>query len=153
MALKGDENYKGKQTHEFKMRIRNLANFHASSRKYEKFHFVGLLLYKAYKVLNQKYWGIISNDSKMMMQRLRKNWHLIAKMTLVSFNASIGNSKNLHFDVLLLSICLSQKITGELRHNTEEWCKVWRTTDLHSHNDMRSLANFDSTLKNLKISF
>ena len=55
MALKDDENYKEKQTRDFKMRIRNLANFHASSRKYENFHFVGLLLYKAYKVFNEKY--------------------------------------------------------------------------------------------------
>ena len=55
MALKDDENYKGKQTHDFKMRIRNLANFHASSRKDENFPFVGLLSYKAYKVFNEKY--------------------------------------------------------------------------------------------------
>ena len=44
-----------------------------------------------------------------------------------------------------------KKSTGELRHNTEEWCKVWRRIDLHSNNDIGSLANFVPTLKSLKI--
>ena len=46
------------------MRIKNLVNFQASSRKYENFHFVGLLLYKAYKLVDEKYWGVMSHDSE-----------------------------------------------------------------------------------------
>ena len=34
--------------------IRSLINFHASSRKSENFHFDGLVLSKAYKVLDEK---------------------------------------------------------------------------------------------------
>ena len=54
MTLKGDAKFKGKMTRGFKNDIRNLVNFHASSWKSENLHFVGLLLSKAYKVLDEK---------------------------------------------------------------------------------------------------
>ena len=54
MTLKDDSNFKGKLTHDLKNDIRNLVNFHASSRKSENFHFDGLLLSKAYKDLDKK---------------------------------------------------------------------------------------------------
>ena len=54
MTLKGDAKFKGKLTHGLKNDIRNLVNFHASNRKSENFHFDGLLLSKAYKVLGEK---------------------------------------------------------------------------------------------------
>ena len=34
--------------------IRNLVNFHDSSRKFENLHFDGLLLFKIYKYLDEK---------------------------------------------------------------------------------------------------
>ena len=54
MTLKGDAKLKGKLTRGLKNDIRNLVNFHVSSRKYENLHFDGLLLSKAYKVLDEK---------------------------------------------------------------------------------------------------
>ena len=54
MTLKGDGKFKGKLTRGLKNGIRNLDNFHASSRKSENLHFDGLLLSKAYKVLDEK---------------------------------------------------------------------------------------------------
>ena len=42
---------------------RNLINFHASSRKSENLHFDGLVLSKAYKVLDEKYRRIMSHDT------------------------------------------------------------------------------------------
>ena len=54
MTLKGDAKFKGKLTRGLKINIRNLINFHASSRKSENLHFNGLLLCKAYKVLDEK---------------------------------------------------------------------------------------------------
>ena len=45
---------KGKLTHGMKNDIKNLVNFHASSRKSKNVYFDGLLLFKAYKVLNEK---------------------------------------------------------------------------------------------------
>ena len=54
MTLKGDAEFKGKLTRGLKNDVRNLVNFHVSSRKYENLHFDGLLLSKAYKVLDEK---------------------------------------------------------------------------------------------------
>ena len=54
MTLKGDAKFKGKLTRGWKNGIRNLVNFHASSQRFENFHFDGLVLSKAYKVLDEK---------------------------------------------------------------------------------------------------
>ena len=50
ITLKGDAKFKGKLTRGLKNDIRNLVNFHASSRKSENLHFGVLLLSKAYYV-------------------------------------------------------------------------------------------------------
>ena len=54
MTLKVDALFKEKLTGGLKNGIRNLNNFHGSSRKSENLHFDGLLLYKPYKVLDEK---------------------------------------------------------------------------------------------------
>ena len=55
MTLKGDAIFKDKLTSGLKNDIRNLVNsFHASSRKSENLHFDGLVLFKAYIVLDEK---------------------------------------------------------------------------------------------------
>ena len=54
MTLMGDAKLKGKLTPGLKNDIRNLVNFHASSRKSRKSQFDGLFLSKAYKDLDEK---------------------------------------------------------------------------------------------------
>ena len=54
MALKGDAKFKGKLTCGMKNNIRNLINFHVSTRKFENLHFDKILLSKAYKDLDEK---------------------------------------------------------------------------------------------------
>ena len=55
MTLKGDATFKEKLTSGLKNDIRKLVNnFHASSRKSENLHFDGLVLFKAYIVLDEK---------------------------------------------------------------------------------------------------
>ena len=54
MTLKGYAIFKEKLTSGLENDIRNLVNFHASSRKSENVHFDGLVLSEAYKVLNEK---------------------------------------------------------------------------------------------------
>ena len=54
MTLKSDATFKGKLTRGLKNDIRNLINFHASSRKSERFYFNGSLLSKSYKVSDTK---------------------------------------------------------------------------------------------------
>ena len=54
MTLKEDAKFKGKMTRGLKNDIRNLVNFHASSRKSQNLYFDGLFLSKAYKDLDEK---------------------------------------------------------------------------------------------------
>ena len=54
MTLKGDAKFKRELTLGLKNEIRNLVNFHASSRKSENFHFDVLLLSIECKVSNKK---------------------------------------------------------------------------------------------------
>ena len=54
MILKGDAIFKEKLTSGLKNGIRKLINFQASSRKSENLYFDGLILPKAYKVLDEK---------------------------------------------------------------------------------------------------
>ena len=54
MTLKGDPKFKGKLTCVMKNELRNLLNFHASSRKSGNLHFDELFLSKAYKDLDEK---------------------------------------------------------------------------------------------------
>ena len=54
MTLKGNAKIKRKLTCDLKNVLRNLVNFHASSRKSGNLHFDGFLLSKAYKDLDEK---------------------------------------------------------------------------------------------------
>ena len=54
MTLKGDAIFKEKLTGCFKNGIRNLINFHASSRKFQNLHSDGLVLSKVYRLLDEK---------------------------------------------------------------------------------------------------
>ena len=64
MTLKGDVIFKEKLNGGLENDIRNLINFHASSRKSENLHFDGLVLAKTYKVLDEK------------VQKSYVSWHI-----------------------------------------------------------------------------
>ena len=106
MTPKGDAKFKEKMTCGLKNELRNLVYFHASSRKSGNLHFDGLLLSKAYKDLDKKI------TEELCFMKLKSDVKFIpttlgsrnGMRKVVNFNASSGKSKNLHFDVLLLSI-------------------------------------------------
>ena len=54
MTLNGDPKFKEKLTCGLKNDIRNVFSFHMSSRKSKNFNFHVLVLYKAYKVVDQE---------------------------------------------------------------------------------------------------
>ena len=54
MTLKSDVKFKEKLTCDFKYDIRNLVNFYPTIQKSKNLHFDGLLLFKAYKDLDEK---------------------------------------------------------------------------------------------------
>ena len=58
-----------------------MVNFHASSRKPENLHFDKFFLSKSYKILNEKVQKIYVSWHWRVMQRLKKNWLPVPKMT------------------------------------------------------------------------
>ena len=76
MTLKGDAKFKGKLTRGLKNDIRNLVNFHMSSRKSKNLHFDGFLLSKASKVLDEKV------QKNLSLMTLIQSWLLVAILTL-----------------------------------------------------------------------
>ena len=64
MVPKSDLIFKKKLTRGMKNDRRNLDNFHTSSQKSENLHFDGLLLPKAYKVLDKKVQKSMSHDTE-----------------------------------------------------------------------------------------
>ena len=64
MTLKVDAMFKEKLNGGLKNDIKNLVNFHESSRKSKNLQFDGLLLSIAYKVSAKKYRKVISHDTE-----------------------------------------------------------------------------------------
>ena len=81
MTLKDDPKFKKKLTCGFKNDIRNLVNFHASSRKSKNLLFDRMLLTKAYKDLDEQIQKSYVSWQWRVMQSLRKNWLLVSKIT------------------------------------------------------------------------
>ena len=73
MTLKCDPKFKEKLTRGLKHDIRNLFNFYVSSWKSEDLHFDGILLSKAYKVLDEKVHKSYASWHGRVMQSLKKN--------------------------------------------------------------------------------
>ena len=69
------------------------------------------------------------------MQNLKKNWSVVSKMTRIWWILirALRNLQNLHFDWFLLCKVYNtwpKKCIGVILHDTEEWCNIWRKTDL-----------------------
>ena len=119
MTLKSDAKFKRKLICGLKNDIKNLVNFHASSRKSENLHYDRILLFKSYKFLDKKiqksyvlwHWRMMQNFVKKLTLGSKNNMRI-----LVNFNASSGKSKNLLFDVLLFSIAC-KVLTEKVRSN------------------------------------
>ena len=74
MKLKRDAKFGEESTCCFKIDIRNLTSFDLSTRKSQKFHFIGLLLFEL-----KKYRGVISHDIEEWCKIWRKTDLLLGK--------------------------------------------------------------------------
>ena len=113
--------------------LKNLVNFHTSSRKFENLNFDGLLLSKPYNILDEKVQKSYVSWHWRVAQSLKKN--LVPKMTWGIWWILMRAVASLKMCILMCYFCqklfcLSQKSTEEMCHNTEEWCKIWKRTDL-----------------------
>ena len=105
ITLKGDAKFQRKFTCGLKNDLRNLVNFHESSRKSGHLHSDRLLLSKAYKDLDEKVLKSYVSWHWRVIKSFKKNWLLIPKneiKNLVNFTAISGKSENVHFRVLLM---------------------------------------------------
>ena len=112
-------------------------------------HFDGLLLRKAYKVLDEKilksyvswHWRVMSHDTEeLFLMTLKSDAKLeerllVPKMTWgiwwILMRAVACLKFALWCATFVENICFSQKkYRGVMCHNTEEWSKIWRGTDL-----------------------
>ena len=106
MTLKDNAKFKGKLTCGLKNDIRNLVNFHASSRKSEHLCFDRMLLSKVYKDLDEKIQKSYVSWQWRVMQSLKKNWLLVWKMTCRIwwiFTQPHSKVQKFNFDGLFLS--------------------------------------------------
>ena len=89
MTLTGDAKFKRKLTSGLKNDIRNLVNFHASSRKSENLHFDQMLLSTAYKDLDKK------NTDELCFMTMKSDAKFEKNLTL-GFNNDMRNLLNFH---------------------------------------------------------
>ena len=136
MTQKGDVKLKGKLARCLKNFIRNLVNFHASCQKSKNLHFDGRLLSKVYKVLDEKVQKSCVSWHWRVMQNLKKNWLLVPKMTRRIWRILKRAVASLKNCTLMCYFCWKYVIFDPKRyrrvmcHNTEEWYKICRGTDL-----------------------
>ena len=103
----------------------------------KNFPFNGLLLSKVYIVRAKKVKRSYLSWHWRVMQNLKRNWLVVSKLTWGIWwilTRPLESLKNFHFNRLLLSkvyiVWDKKKYRGVIFHDTEEWCKIWRKTDL-----------------------
>ena len=124
-------------------------NFDCSGEISPNLYFNRLLLLKVYKISAKKvqssyvswYWRKTNLFQKW--QEFGKFWSQHSKVSKICTLIGPLRAMYITFDL--------KKYRGVIFHGTEEWCKIWRKTDLWL-NGMKNLADFhQNTLKNLKI--
>ena len=134
MTLKGEAKFKGKPKCGLKNDIRNLVNFHASSKKSKNLHFDGLLLSKAFTVLDEKVQKSYVSWRWRVIQSLTKSWVLVPKMTWEIewiLMWAVASLKICNLMLILSKVhCLwAKKSTEELCViKLENDCKIWKIT-------------------------
>ena len=97
-------------------------------------HFYWFLLCKVFKVWSKKVQRSYFSWHWKLMQNLKKNWFVVSNMTRIWWilTWTLESFKKSYFNGLLLNYILFQlkKYRGVIFHDTEEWCKIWRKTDL-----------------------
>ena len=123
MTLKDDAEFKGKQTRGLKHDIMNLVNFEASSWRSKNLLFHRLLLFKAYKVLDEKVQKSCVAWHWRVMQSLKKRWFLVPKMT--------WRIRRIFTRCTLMSFFWPKYIMFQLKyyrgvmcHEREGWCNI-----------------------------
>ena len=62
---------------------------------------------------------------------MKENWFVVSKMTRICWILirALRSPKNLHFDMSFPVKFDLKKSSGDIFHDTREWCKIWRKTE------------------------
>ena len=142
MTLKSDAKLEEKRTCCLENDMRNLANFHQSTRKCQNWNFDKILLSKVENVwaLNLQ-WSYVSWQWRMI-QKLKRNWLVVLKLTWgISgiLTRALESLKDLYFNWLLVTkvyIFWATKVQrsylswhwGVMQILKKDWPVVWKKT-------------------------
>ena len=150
MTLNSDAKFEEESTCHCKNDMRNLENFHASTRKSQNLHFDGVLMCKEYKVLNKMLQRSYLSSHWTVMQNLKKNLLVVSKMIWGIWRIFMQALKSLEIGTLMGSFCpnyikvWAKTSTAELYVMTlENDAKFEVELTCRLKNDMRKLVNFD----------
>ena len=140
--------FKGNLICGLKNKIRNLVHFYASSRKSKYLHFDRILLFKAYKDLDEKIQKNYVSWHWKVMQGLKKNWLVVPKMTrgICKLLPNHLKVRTFHFDGLFLF-----KVYEVWAKKIQRSCLSWHWTVMQNlnkqwrccfKNGMRNWVNF-----------
>ena len=126
-------------------------------------NFDRLFLLKAYKILAKKVQRNYFSWHWKGMQNLKKTWFVVSKMTNIWWILiwALKSLKNLHLYWYFLVIFDLKKYRGVIFHDTREWCKIWRNTNLwfskwheefgnNFHQQTRKCQNWDPLVQSRK---
>ena len=96
--------------------------------------FIGPFYWKCIKFQLKKYRGVMSHDTEDWYKIEGKLIFCVKNdKNLVNYDLSTGDSRNFCFDWFLFCKIYDiwhEKYMGVIFHDCEEWCKIWRKTDL-----------------------
>ena len=155
MTLKSDVKFEEKQTCCLENDMRNLANFHQSTRKCQNWNFDGILLPKVENVWPWNLQRSYVSWQWRMIKKLKRNWLVVLKLTWGTsqiLTQALKSVNNLCFNWLLVTkvyIVWSAKV----QRSYLSW--HWRDMPIFRKNwlcglkkDFRNLANFHQSTWN-----
>ena len=117
--------------------MKNLANFHQSMfESLKTWTFIGFF-YPSRKLMSLKFTGEFMLREWRMLQNLKSTWLVNSKFTWGIWQIltwALRNLKNLPFNGQLLTkvyVWAKKKYRGVMFDCTEDWCEIWRKTDLY----------------------
>ena len=158
MTLESDAKFEEESTCQFKIDMRNLANFDPSTQKFPKFVFNnGWPLTKVYNVWAYKVQGSYVWWHWRLIQHLKENWLVLLKMTWEIWQIFTRALENLKFVTLMGSFdpkykMYKLKIYSRVTcHDNKNDVKFEEESICQFKIDIRNLTNFDtSTQKSQK---
>ena len=132
MTLKIDGKFEEKLICCFK----NDNNFDPGILKSQNLLFNWFLLCKVFNVWPKKVWRSYLSWHWRVIPNLERDQLVISKLTWGIWQIltwALESLKNVHFNGLFLTkvyIVWDKKVQRSYLHNTNEWCKIWRKTDL-----------------------